>query len=158
MEKKFWSEGKLILSLSNSADQQVRSQIHEQIKAYNDAVSEPHHLARKEGSVRPLNIILRDKEGKLLGGLIADTYWNWLDVDDFWLDKSVRGQGIGRLMLQAAENEAVSRGCRYSKLETFSFQARGFYEKCGYQVVGRLQNYPPGQSFYWMSKDLWTSE
>jgi hypothetical protein len=40
------------------------------------------------------------------------------------------------------------------KLETFSFQARGFYEKCGYKVVGQLDDCPPGQRFYWMYKAL----
>jgi GNAT superfamily N-acetyltransferase len=154
MEKQFWSAGDHVLALSGSNDQQLRSEIHDQIKAFNDAMSEPHRLARSEGGVRPLHILLRDGNGNLTGGLIADTYWQWLDLDDFWLVESVRGQGIGRSMLQAAEQEAVARGCRFAKLETFSFQARGFYEKCGYRVVGQLQNYPPGQSFFWMQKDL----
>ena len=33
-------------------------------------------------------------------------------------------------------------------------EARGFYEKCGYRVIGQLDEYPPGGSFYWMRKDL----
>jgi len=96
--------------------------------------------------------------GKLRGGLIADTYWNWLDVDDFWLEENARGQGHGRHILQAAEKEAIARGCRFAKLETFSFQARGFYEKCGYNVIGQLDEYPPGQSFFWMQKELTATE
>jgi len=158
MEKKLWKQGDLILSLSDNQNQQLRDEIHQQIKAFNDAISEPHRQARKEGNVRPLHILLRDNEGNLAGGLIADTYWNWLDVDDFWLDERVRGMGIGRIMLQAAEQEAIARGCRFAKLETFSFQARGFYEKCGYHVVGQLDDYPLGQSFYWLRKELSLSE
>ena len=111
-------------------------------KAFNDAISEPHRTARTPEAVRPLHILLRDQDGRLLGGLIADSYWGWLDVDDFWLDETMRGQGLGRAMLLAAEKEAISRGCRYAKLETFSFQARGFYEKCGYRVIGQLDEYP----------------
>jgi ribosomal protein S18 acetylase RimI-like enzyme len=104
--------------------------------------------------IRPLHIILRDEAGTLLGGLIADTYWRWLDIDDFWLAATVRRRGFGRAMLAAAEEEAVQRGCYYAKLETFSFQARGFYEKCGYMVTGQLDEYPPGHAFYWMVKEL----
>lgn len=140
-----------MLSLTDTQDAEVRDLIHEQIKAFNDTVSEPHRKARKDG-VRPLHILLQDKNGKLQGGLIADTYLNWLDVDDFWLEESARGRGHGQRMLQAAESEAIARGCRFAKLETFSFQARGFYEKCGYKVVGQLDEYPPGQTFYWMKK------
>lgn len=154
MENEFWSEGNLVLSLSDSNDPQLRGEIHKQIKAFNDAKSEPHRLARQEGGLHPLHILLRDESGNLNGGLIADTYWSWLDIDDFWLVEVMRGKGIGRLMLQAAESEAIVRGCRFAKLEPFSFQARGFYEKCGYRIVGQLDNYPPGQSFYWMQKDL----
>lgn len=52
-----------------------------------------------------------------------------------------------------AEAEALQRGCSRAKLRTFSFQARGFYEKEGYRVVGELEDYPPGETFYWMQKD-----
>jgi len=152
--RKIWSEGDLVLSLSDSKDREIRNEIHEQIKAFNDAISEPHRLARGEGSVRPLNILLRDSNGVLRGGLIADTYWGWMDVDDFWLHESMRRRGFGRRMIKAAEKEAIARGCQYAKLETFSFQARDFYEKCGYHVVGQLNEYPPGQAFYWMKKKL----
>jgi len=151
--EEIWSNGEMVLLLSTGENPDVRKEIHEGIKAFNDAISEPHRKARK-GGVRPLLVILRDQNGRLLGGLIADTYWSWLDVDDFWLNEKVRGGGLGRLMLHTAEKEAISRGCLYAKIETFSFQARGFYEKCGYQVIGRLDQYPPGGSFFWMRKDF----
>lgn len=154
MEEQLWRDEDVSFFLSGEEDEHVRREIHDRIKAFNDAVSEAHRRARKPGSVRPLYILLRDREGKLRGGLIADTYWNWLDVDDFWLEESLRGKGLGSKMLQAAEQEAVGRGCRRAKLETFSFQAREFYEKCGYRVVGRLEEYPPGQEFFWMTKNL----
>lgn len=40
------------------------------------------------------------------------------------------------------------------QLRTFGFQARGFYEKQGYRVVGALEDYPPGNAMFWMRKDL----
>ncbi len=154
MEKKLWRLGQLVLTLSDQQDAKIRSEIHEQIKAFNDVQSASHRQARRPGSIRPLHIFLWDLDGNLRGGLIAETYWNWLDIDDFWLAENRRGKGVGRLMLQAAEKEAISRGCRYAKLETFSFQAHGFYEKCGYKVVGELRDFPPGSSFFWMAKEL----
>jgi hypothetical protein len=39
-------------------------------------------------------------------------------------------------------------------LTTYSFQARGFYEKEGYSVVGEMAGYPPGATYFWMRKDL----
>ena len=66
----------------------------------------------------------------------------------------LRGPALARELLQRAENEARSRRCMRAKLSTFSFHAQGFYEKLGYEVVGQMSDYPPGESFYWMRKDL----
>ena len=72
----------------------------------------------------------------------------------FHLPEEARGQGTGRRILIAAEEEAVRRGCRYAWLDTFSFQARGFYEKLGYSVFGTLEDYPAGHSRYFLRKTL----
>ena len=57
-------------------------------------------------------------------------------------------------MLAAAEAEALRRGCRGARLFTYSFQARGFYEKHGYTVFGVLDDFPPGHSQIWLRKTL----
>ena len=46
--------------------------------------------------------------------------------------------------MQLAEREAVQRGCHGAWLDTFEFQARGFYERLGYTCFGELPNYPAG--------------
>ncbi len=134
-----------------------RDYIHQQIRAFNDATSE-HHRAIRQAGPSSLDILARDDKGRLVGGLIARTYWGWLEIDDFWLDEALRGRGYGREWLRMAEEEARQRGCTRALLRTFSFQARGFYEKEGYRVVGQLQDYPPGETFYWMRKDIGTQE
>ena len=42
-------------------------------------------------------------------------------------------------------------------LDTFSFQARRFYEKLGYVVFGELPDYPAGHSRYFLQKRLGAS-
>jgi predicted GNAT family N-acyltransferase len=44
---------------------------------------------------------------------------------------SHRGSGLGALVLDALEREAVVRGVRHFKLSA-QLHARGFYERCGY--------------------------
>ena len=97
---------------------------------------------------------LRDGEGTLIGGLFGATYVGWLYVHSFWLPEAVRGQGHGRRLLALAEQEAVRRGCPRVFLETLSFQALGFYEKCGYQVASRLDGFPAGGARYALTKQL----
>jgi GNAT superfamily N-acetyltransferase len=127
--------------------------LQEEIRRFNNAVSRHHRDVRQSG-LEPLEITFRDEEDRLLGGLAGDTYWGWLEIDDLWLHESVRGRGLGRRLVAMAEGEALARGCSRAFLRTFGFQARGFYEKLGYQVVGCLDDYPPGESFLWMRREL----
>jgi GNAT superfamily N-acetyltransferase len=130
--------------------------LHRQIREFNNRTS-PHHLeARKPGAVAPLRLMVKDAEGKYLGGLAGNTFWNWLEIDDFYLPQELRGEGLGTSLLQTAEAIAIQRGCTRCFLTTFEFQARRSYEKQGYLVVGKLDNYPPGSAYYWMRKDFVT--
>lgn len=66
----------------------------------------------------------------------------------------MRGQGYGTKLMAAAEAEARRRGCRDAYLDTFSFQARPFYERCGYEVFGTLEDFPTGHQRFVMRKSL----
>ncbi len=101
-----------------------------------------------------LVLLLRDADGSLQGGLLGHTHWQWLFVIHFWMADPVRNQGYGRLLLQRAEAEALRRGCGHAHLDTFDFQACGFYEGLGYTVFGQLANYPPGHTRYFLQKAL----
>jgi hypothetical protein len=56
--------------------------------------------------------------------------------------------------MSLAEREARSRGCHGAWLDTFEFQARGFYERQGYTCFAQLPDYPPGFSRFFMKKAL----
>lgn len=55
--------------------------------------------------------------------------------------------------MKRAELYAVERGCTNAFLDTFSFQARPFYEKLGYRVFGILENhlFEPPRATVWRS-------
>jgi len=147
----------LKFTFTNTPSSADRDYINAKIKAHNNDVS-PHHRAARKTGVQPLGFFIRGEQGQILGGLVGDTYWGWLEIDDFWIDASLRKRGYGRDLLHAAETEAAGRGCTRAMLQTFSFQARYFYEKYGYRVVGQLDDYPPGHTFYWMRKDFGRAE
>jgi ribosomal protein S18 acetylase RimI-like enzyme len=144
----------LDFTLTDQANAEDRGFIHHQIKAFNDSVSEHHRAVRGPGPT-PLDVFIRDSQDRLRGGLVASTYWDWLEIDDLWIEESLRGLGFGRELLSMAEAEAKARGCSHAFLQTFGFQASGFYEELGYRVVGCLEDYPPGRKFFWMRKDFY---
>jgi GNAT superfamily N-acetyltransferase len=103
---------------------------------------------------QPLTLVLRAPDGRLLGGLLGDTYWGWLSIGILWLEESARGRGHGSRLLAAAEAEARRRGCHHAHVDTMSFQALPFYEKRGYRVWGELRDLPRGYSRIFLSKQL----
>jgi GNAT superfamily N-acetyltransferase len=103
---------------------------------------------------KPLAAWLRDERGALIGGAYGYVNWNWLFINLVWLHDSLRGHGHGRHVILALEAAARERGCTHAHLDTFSFQARGFYEKLGYEVFSTLDDYPPGHRRFFMKKTL----
>jgi GNAT superfamily N-acetyltransferase len=103
---------------------------------------------------QPLAVLARDGTGRLVGGVVARVNWNWLHVSLVWVDEGLRGGGIGALLLAAVEDEGRARGCTRAHLDTFSYQARPFYEKQGWRVFATLEDYPEGHQRFFLRKDL----
>ncbi|ASK63850.1 GNAT family N-acetyltransferase [Virgibacillus phasianinus] len=128
--------------------------LHTKIKAFNDEKSNHHKDARKEGAVQPISIIVSNDINRWIGGITAEVYWNWLELNDFWFDETYRGDGLGSTLLEKVEAIAKQKGAEKAMVTTFEFQAKTFYELKGYQVVGAVEDYPPGSCYYTMVKTL----
>jgi GNAT superfamily N-acetyltransferase len=102
----------------------------------------------------PVWVLMRDKEKRVVGGVLGYTFGDLLHIDILWVEESFRNKDNGTKLLKMAENEAVKRGCKHVDLDTFSWQARPFYEKHGYTLFATLDNYPKGHRKYFMKKDL----
>ena len=100
----------------------------------------------------PLNVVARDDSGGVVGGLIGEVNLRWLFVSALWVDERVRGSGIGSRLIREAEAQARERGCLGIYLDTFSFQARPFYERVGFTLFGELPDCPPGGAKYYLYK------
>ena len=104
------------------------------------------------GSPASLAFVIRN--GDTVGGLWTTVSRGWMFLDLFVLPQALRRAGTGRRILGMAEDAARELGCRGIWLDTFSFQARPFYESLGYRVFGQLDDYPPGHARYFLSKHL----
>lgn len=94
---------------------------------------------------RDLQVILRDGSGEVRGGLLGWTVWSWCHFDSLWVDESLRGRGWGKKLLEEGEEAARARDCELCDVDTFSFQARAFYEKAGYSLYGTLDGIGKGK-------------
>jgi len=97
---------------------------------------------------------VRDGKRQLLGGLILQSYWRESYIELLWLSARARNSGFGSKLIEEAERRARRRGSRLIHLNTYSFQAPGFYQKQGYRRFGRMAGSPPGESRHFYVKRL----
>ena len=126
---------------------EFRKKLETRIDAFNKSKAGPTRWA-------PLDLEVKNADGKWVGGLTGYSYLGWLYIDILFIDNTYRGQDIGTRLLQKAESWAKKRGCRYAHLITFSFQALDFYRKLGYQLYGQAGPFSKGHLKYYLKKKL----
>ncbi|KGO85074.1 acetyltransferase [Flavobacterium rivuli WB 3.3-2 = DSM 21788] len=103
----------------------------------------------------PLDFVIKNESGIEIAGILSGIgYWNGLDIKVLWVAEAYRKTGIGSLILKHTEDAAREKGATVAMLDTFDFQAEGFYLKNGYKVIGEVQNFPPGHRRIYLSKKL----
>lgn len=101
-----------------------------------------------------MNFNIKNEAGEIVAGVLSTLCWNWLELDILWVDEKQRHQGYGSQLLLEIERIAREKSCDFIMLNTFSFQAPGFYKKHGYQLMTTLENAPTGHRHYYFKKDL----
>ena len=107
------------------------------------------------GQDRRISVWLRDGDGTVKGGCTGyivggdECY-----VTLLYVDESLRGQGHGEKLLTALEELAAREKCRFVALDTFDFQAPGFYRRLGYVSFGRIDDFFRGHGRTWFKKML----
>jgi len=137
------------MTLTDSPDDPALETISRLLSEFNERSS------GRASDYRPLTIVLSDPDTQeTAGGLVGWTSLSYLHVNLLYLPDTLRGAGLGSQMMALAEEEARRRGCHGVWLDTFSFQAREFYERLGYSLFGTIEDHPPGHSRHFLKKDL----
>ena len=70
----------------------------------------------------------------LIGGATGIIEFDWYFLEELWIDEKYRNQHIGTMLIEKIEELAKNKNLTGIRMETWNFQARGFYEKKGYEV------------------------
>jgi ribosomal protein S18 acetylase RimI-like enzyme len=135
------------LIIDDHPDQRDLDFLEDQINTYNIAVT---------GIVDwyPLAIFVRDDAGQIVAGIAGGMWGGYLEIKNLWVSERLRGQGLGRRLLLAAEQQARARGCAQALLDTHDFQAPAFYQKLGYSVFGVFEGIGGKYNRYYLRKQL----
>ena len=135
------------LELTDSPSKNDKEAIERGLSAH--AAENDHPWDDKE-----IGLFYRNEGGDIVAGLIGETVWGWLCIKHIWVSSELRGQGIGKSLVEAAEEEAKKRDCGYSSLDTFTFQTPEFYVRLGYQSCGQIEDFPKGENRIFYFKKL----
>ncbi|MDD1780182.1 GNAT family N-acetyltransferase [Enterovibrio sp. ZSDZ35] len=102
----------------------------------------------------PVAIFVTGDDGNKIAGITAELWGQWLIVKLLWVSEAHRAEALGKTLLTQLEAFAVSRGCTKALVDTFSFQARPFYEIQGYVCQWTLDDYPTSTKLHFLVKDL----
>jgi ribosomal protein S18 acetylase RimI-like enzyme len=151
------SEQAMNFQILAALTQETQDAIYGMLRAYNRACSPEFYAARElpENAPRPLNVVAVDGQENVVGGLIAETQFAWLKVTYLVVAAEQRHRGIGRRLMDLAEQEAVARGCRFAYVDTMDYQAPEFYRKLAYQLAGKLDDWDShGHAKHFFVKNL----
>lgn len=119
----------------------------DQLTAFNDGDVGPSERVA-------LAVFGRDETDRVVCGISGYTAWGWLYIQWLWVDENFRGQHMAGRMLDAAEQEAATRGCHGAYIDTFNPRAARTYQKQGYQTFATLTDFPPGRDRIFLQKRL----
>jgi ribosomal protein S18 acetylase RimI-like enzyme len=135
------------LTIPDTPDDTHRDAVIAPLRAYNvEQAGDP--------AIQPVAIMLTDDAGRHVGGLWGKTSYDWMFIELLAVPPEYRGGEWGTRLMQEAEAIARARGCTGMWLDTYDFQARGFYEKLGFEVFGALDDHPIGHQRFFLRKRL----
>nr|WP_218510398.1 GNAT family N-acetyltransferase [Variovorax sp. dw_308] len=137
------------MRIAQATEEEVRSgYVGRQLREFN------YGFVGEYPETQPVRLNAKDADGKVVGGVRAYVFLYWLHIDVLWVEESARGQGLGLQLLSQAEARAIELDARNAKLETFEWQARGFYLKHGYEEFARIDRYAGDFYLAFMKKSL----
>jgi len=124
------------------------------IEVLEDKIRSEASAAMGLGDELDLAIFVRDDAGTVVAGISGWTWGDCCEMQSLWVAPSLRGRGLATRLLAAAEAEAAMRGCSQTVHFTYDFQARALYERNGYELIGRVEDFPSGTDVLWYRKRL----
>ena len=116
-------------------------------KLYNFNCSQVDNYSYENFIIKGIN-----NSDSIIAGIHGQIGGGWLYIASLWIDENHRGKGIGKKLLFLAEKAASERNCYGAYLYTYSFQSPRFYERFGYSIFGKLENFCGESTKYYMKK------
>ncbi|MBE5819214.1 MAG: GNAT family N-acetyltransferase [Clostridiales bacterium] len=146
-----------MIIIKNDNNETLKNQIDNKLCAFNrehcEWLNKKAKANNDEYSEKEQNFIAYE-DNKVIGGAIGFVKYSWYFLDLLCVDEKYRGQYIGTKLLKQIEEFAKKENLTGIRMETWDFQARGFYEKNGYKVFAEIKDCPPNTICYFLKKEV----
>lgn len=112
-------------------------------------------------SEQPYTIFITSDKNKIIAGAIGQIIeyariGKSCKISTIWVDENHRKKGLGKKIMDELTNYATNKNCKNVHLETYEWQAKPFYEKCGFSTVAIAPNVQKMKAMeqYYMMKTL----
>lgn len=126
----------------------------QEIDALMQGILEQAKEIRGLSGIKPFGFFYKDAGGEILAGCNGMLFYGSMYVDQLWVDKSLRNQGIGTQIMQKAEEFARKSDCSMITLNTMDWEALDFYKKLGFQLDFERSGYAKNSKMYFLRKVL----
>ena len=92
--------------------------------------------------------------GRIVAGLIGCLKFTSAFIDTLWVERDLRKRGLGRQLVEQAEEYARSKSCGVIFLNTLTKANVNFYENLGYVLEFERHGYMAGNTMRYFRKEL----
>lgn len=79
-------------------------------------------------------------DNELIAGISAKIEgYKILYIETLFVNENYRHSGYGKKLIEMMEERAIFEGIKLIRVDTFSWQALGFYKKLGYHIEATLE-------------------
>ena len=121
---------------------QILAQCFENVKRYEDfsRVDQAEALStvRRKVQKQIFNYTVAEKDGTAVGCYYMHPAGDHMELEDFYVFESYRGQGVGTRMLR--DCQAKANGALWLRVFAGNVRAIGFYIRLGFHIRGEAQD------------------
>jgi GNAT superfamily N-acetyltransferase len=127
-----------------------------------DELARSQFVAEHNATVHNQSITIRaidSGSGVTVGAMSADLAWGAVSIHRLVVSKGYRrGKGIGSALLIAALRKGQELGAQLATVETFEYQAPGFYPRHGFALDHLEAGWHKAGGFHYFSRPVATTE
>ncbi len=126
----------------------------EDVEILSNGISAYAKSSKNQSPIESFSFFVYDENHMIQGGCNGAMYFGCLHIDQLWVAEKLRGMSFGKQLIGHAEALAKGKGCLFATVNTMDWEARGFYEKLGYQIEYQRPGYLNHSTLYLMRKSL----